>query len=110
MSFVICIVGIIGLMICIFYRIKVENTGKMFLKVIDAISDYNCFQIRNNCTPDNNFKCDYISYDCVANFDRILLNPFDWSYKNVVPSDVLKKIEPFMNEYEVEGTKNDMCD
>lgn len=100
MSFVICIVGIIGLMICIFYRIKVENTGKMFLKVIDAISDYNCFQIRNNCTPDNNFKCDHISYDCVANFDRILLNPFDWSYKNIVPSDVLKKIEPFMNEYE----------
>ena len=83
MSFVICIVGIIGLMICIFYRIKVENTGKMFLKVIDAISDY-------------------ISYDCVANFDRILLNPFDWSYKNIVPSDVLKKIEPFMNEYESE--------
>lgn len=83
MSFVICIVGIIGLMICIFYRIKVENTGKMFLKVIDAISDY-------------------ISYDCVANFDRILLNPFDWSYKNIVPSDVLKKIEPFMNEYEGE--------
>lgn len=52
MSFVICIVGIIGLIICIFYRIKVENTGKMFFKVIDAISDYNCFQIRNNCTPD----------------------------------------------------------
>lgn len=45
MSFVICIVGIIGLIICIFYRIKVENTCKMFLKVIDAISDYNCFQI-----------------------------------------------------------------
>lgn len=100
MSFVIYIVCIIGLMISIFYRIKVGNTGKMFLKVIDAISDYNCFQNRNNCTPDNNFKCDYISYDCVANFDRILLNPFDWSYKNIVPSDVLKKIEPFMNEYE----------
>lgn len=100
MPFVICIVGIIGLIICIFYRIKVEITGKMFFKVIDAISDYNCFQIRNNCTPDNNFKCDYISYDRVANFERILLNPFDWSYKNIVPPDVLKKIEPFMNEYE----------
>lgn len=100
MSFVIYIVCIIGLMISIFYRIKAENTGKMFFKVIDAISDYNRFQFRNNCTPDNNFKCDHISYDCVTNFDRILLNPFDWSYKNIVPSDALKKIEPFMNEYE----------
>lgn len=102
MSFVIYIVCIIGLMISIFYRIKVVNTGKMFFKVVDAISDYNRFQIRNNCTPDNIFKCDHISYDCVANFERILLNPFDWSYKNIVPSDVLKKIEPFMNEYESE--------
>lgn len=100
MSFVIYIVCIIVLMITIFYRIKAENTCKMFFKVLDAISDYNRFQIRNNCTPDNNFKCDHISYDCVANFDRILLNPFDWSYKNIVPSDVLKKIEPFMNDYE----------
>lgn len=105
MSFVIYIVCIIGLMISIFYRIKVVNTGKMFFKVVDAISDYNRFQIRNDCTPDNIFKCDHISYDCVANFERILLNPFDWSYKNIVPSDVLKKIEPFMNEYEEEGTK-----
>lgn len=102
MSFVIYIVCIIGLMISIFYRIKVVNTGKMFFKVVDAISDYNRFQIRNNCTPDNIFKCDHISYDCVANFERILLNPFDWSYKNIVPSDVLKKIEPFMNEQEGE--------
>lgn len=102
MSFVIYIVCIIGLMISIFYRIKVGNTGKMFFKVVDAISDYNRFQIRNNGTPDNNFKCDHISYDCVTDFYRILLNPFDWSYKNIVPSDVLKKIEPFMNEYESE--------
>lgn len=92
MSFVIYIVCIIGLMISIFYRIKVGNTGKMFLKVIDAISDYKCFQIRNYCTLDNVIKCDHIEYDCVANFD--------WSYKNIVPPDVLKKIEPFMNEYE----------
>lgn len=100
MRFTIPIICIIGLIICIFYRIKIENTGKMFFKVIDAISDYNCFQIRNNCIPDNNFKCDSINYDCVANFERILLNPFDWSYKNIVPPDILKKIEPFINGYE----------
>lgn len=97
---VVPIICIIALIISIFYRIKVENTGKMFFKVIHAISDYNCFQIRNNCTLDNIFKCDHIEYDCVASFDRILLNPFDWSYKNIVPPDILKKIEPFMNEYE----------
>lgn len=100
MQFVVPIICIIGLIISIFYRIKVENTGKMFFKVIDAIGDYNCFQIRNNCTPDNIFKYDPIEYDCIANFERILLNPFDWSYKNIVPPDILKKIEPFMNEYE----------
>lgn len=100
MQFVVLIICIIGLIISIFYKIKVENTGKMFFKVIDAIVDYNCFQIRNNCTPDNNFECDCIRYDCLASFDRILLNPFDWGHKNIVPPDVLKKIEPFMNECE----------
>lgn len=100
MQFVVPIICIIGLIISIFYRIKVENTGKMFFKVLDAIGDYNWYQIRNKCTLDNIIKCDHIEYDCVANFDRILLNPFDWSYKNIVPPNILKKIEPFMNEYE----------
>lgn len=100
MQFVVPIICIIGLIISIFYRIKVENTGKMFFKVLDAIGDYNWYQIRNKCTLDNIIKCDHIEYDCVANFYRILLNPFDWSYKNIVPPNILKKIEPFMNEYE----------
>lgn len=39
-----------------------------------------------------------ISYECIESYYKTLFNLFDWGYKNLVPRDVYKRIEPFIDK------------
>lgn len=92
-------------MILVFFIIcyivfKNQNTFNNHSRVIQAISKYNTEVIHSGV--ENWDKT--ISVKCIEDYDKTLFRLHDWSYKKIVPPDVLEKIEPYIKK---RGTKND---
>lgn len=88
------------LIFAIYIAIKNQNTFENHSKVIRAISIYNTEVIRSGV---QNWE-KTISVNCIENYEKTLFRLHDWSYKKIVPPDVLEKIEPYIKK---RGTKND---
>jgi len=71
---------------------KNNNTYKNHIILLNAIAEHN----RAAILEDQCDKC--ISYECIESYNKTLFNLFDWGYKNLVPRDVYKRIEPFIDE------------
>ena len=75
-------------------RIKNDLTKEIHLMLLHAIHVYNIDQLRNGS------NADLIDYDVLEDYDKTLWRLWDWGFKNIVPSDVLEKIEPFIGREE----------
>ena len=73
---------------------KNNRTSQTRSLIIKAIHDYNVCQILNDPLED------LIDYDVMEGYDKTLWRLWDWGYENIVPSDVLKEIEPFIGREE----------
>ena len=72
--------------------LKNNNTYKNRIILLNAIAKHNCAAMRED-------QCDkLIDYGCIESYYTTLFNLFDWGYKNLVPRDVYKRIEPFIDE------------
>lgn len=72
--------------------LKNNNTYKNHIILLNAIAEHNRVAI----LEDQCDKC--ISYECIESYYKTLFNLFDWGYKNLVPRDVYKRIEPFIDK------------
>ena len=71
---------------------KNKNTYKNHMILLNAIAKHNCAAMLDD-------QCDKrIDYGCIESYNKTLFNLFDWGYKNLVPRDVYKRIEPFIDE------------
>ena len=88
---------VIVLIIMLFYNIyiyvKNNNTFKQRMKIIKAIHTY--FQSKKDVEEMDVAEI-YYMYHSVEPYDDTLNRRFDWGYKNIVPSDVYEKIEPYI--------------
>lgn len=71
---------------------KNNNTYKNHIILLNAIAEHNYAAI----LEDRCDKC--ISYECIESYYKALFNLFDWGYKNLVPRDVYKRIDPFIDK------------
>lgn len=78
--------------ICLVVLLKNLITYKNLTIILDAIHCYNINMI------DLGNLDRIISYDVIKSYIEVLLNPFDWGYKNLVPKDVFALIEPFIEK------------
>lgn len=73
-------------------QFKNNNNYKNHMIILNAIVKHNCAAIQED-------RCDKcISYECIESYYKTLFNLFDWGYKNLVPRDVCKRIEPFIDK------------
>ena len=78
---------------CGFMLIKNNRTYKMRMLVNKALWDYNKKQIENERFED-------MICPVFETYAKTLWRLWDWGYKNIVPSDVLEKIEPYIGREE----------
>lgn len=83
-------VFILIVMVILFF--KNNNTYKNHIILLNAITEHNRAAMLED-------QCDKrISYECIESYYKTLFNLFDWGYKNLVPRDVYKRIEPFIDK------------
>lgn len=80
------------LIVMVILLFKNNNTYKNHIILLNAIAEHN----RAAILKDQYDK--RISYACIESYCKTLFNLFDWGYKNLVPRDVYKRIEPFIDE------------
>lgn len=85
-------INIFILIVMVVLLLKNNNTYKNHIILLNAIAEHN----RAAIMEDRYDKC--ISYGCIESYYTTLFNLFDWGYKNLVPRDVYKRIEPFIDE------------
>lgn len=85
-------INVFILIVMVILQFKNNNTYKNHIILLNAIAEHNCAVI----LEDRCDKC--ISYECIESYHKTLFNLFDWGYKNLVPRDVYKRIEPFIDE------------
>ena len=83
---------VIGLILCLIAWVKNEITYKNFMIIIDAIYQY-CSEI-----IDNGGTTDFGLYEKMKSYDAVFWRIFDWSYENILPSDEMEKIRPYINK------------
>lgn len=81
-------VFIVIFVVILYLAIKNENTSIQQDKIIGAIHNYNL----------DHTGVDFISYWCMEPYSKTLFRWHDWSYKNIVPPDVLTKITPYIKK------------
>ena len=85
-------INIFILIAMVILHFKNNNTYKNHMILLNAIAKHNyAAMLEDRCD-----KC--ISYGCIESYYTTLFNLFDWGYKNLVPRDVYKRIEPFIDE------------
>lgn len=91
--------AVIVMFICLAYDAymisKNENTFKQRMKIIKAIHAY--FQSKKDIEEMDVSEIDYM-YHSIESYYNTLNRRFDWGYKNIVPSDVYEKIEPYIKD------------
>lgn len=85
-------INVFILIVMVILHLKNNNTYKNHIILLNAIAEHNCAVILED-------QCDKrISYECIESYYKTLFNLFDWGYKNLVPRDVYKRIEPFIDK------------
>lgn len=85
-------ISVFILIAMIILLLKNNNTYKNHIILLNAIAEHNRVAILED-------QCDKrISYECIESYYKTLFNLFDWGYKNLVPRDVYKRIEPFIDK------------
>lgn len=85
-------ISIFILIVTVIVYFKNNNTYKNHMIILNAIAKYNWAAILED-------QCDKrIKYACIESYYKTLFNLFDWGYKNLVPRDVYKRIEPFIDK------------
>lgn len=85
-------INVFILIVMVILHFKNNNTYKNYMILLNAIAEHNCAVILED-------RCDKrISYECIESYYKTLFNLFDWGYKNLVPRDVYKRIEPFIDK------------
>lgn len=85
-------ISIFILIVTVIVYFKNNNTYKNHMIILNAIAKYNWAAILED-------QCDKrIEYACIESYYKTLFNLFDWGYKNLVPRDVYKRIEPFIDK------------
>ena len=59
----------------------------------DSILEYNLDSISKS-----DFENSLIDYSVIMGYCKALMNPLIYSYKQMVPKDILKKLEPYINK------------
>lgn len=85
-------INVFILIVMVILYFKNSNTYKNHIILLNAIAEHN----RAAILEDQRDKC--ISYECIESYYKTLFNLFDWGYKNLVPRDVYKRIEPFIDK------------
>lgn len=96
MSLVITSIGYIIIVFSIVMLVKNYNTYNNLMKVTEAIHSYNVHMLHEAKTLEELENIKSISYDCVKSYNSAYLNLRDWGYENLVPTDILEKIKPFI--------------
>lgn len=78
--------------LCLVALLKNLITYKNLTIILDAIYRYNINMI------DLGNLDRIISYNVIKSYIEVLLNPFEWGYKNIVPQDTYALIEPFIEK------------
>lgn len=77
---------------CLVALLKNLITFKNLTIILGAIYHYNINMI------DLGNLDRIISYNVIKSYIEVLLNPFEWGYKNIVPQDTYALIEPFIEK------------
>lgn len=85
-------ISIFILIVTVIVYLKNNNTYKNHMIILNAIAKYNYAAMLEDLWGDR------IEYSCVKSYYSSLFNIFDWGYKNLVPRDVYKRIEPFIDK------------
>lgn len=85
-------INVFILIVMVILLFKNNNTYKNHIILLNAIAEHN----RAAILEDQRDK--RISYECIESYCKTLFNLFDWGYKNLVPRDVYKRIEPFIDK------------
>lgn len=83
---------IIGLILCSIAFAKNKITYKNYQIIIDAIYQYYDEIIDNGGRPD------FSLYEKMESYDATFWRIFDWSYENILPSDEMEKLRPYINK------------
>ena len=86
------IVGIFGLVYCLFMFVRVFVVYKNRAKIIEAIYEYNEDRVSHN-----DYK-NFISYDCMEKFEETERRLWDFGYKRIVSEDVFRKICGYLKQ------------
>ena len=89
------IICIIAMVIMLF---KNTNVYRNQVLIIHAIAEYNNHLILNAKTLEELTSISLIPYSCMKSYSKTMWNFADWGYKNIVPSDIFEKIEPFIKK------------
>ena len=85
-------INVFILIAMVILHFKNNNTYKNHIILLNAIAEHNRAAMLED-------RCDkWISYECIESYYKTLFNLFDWGYKNLVPRDVYKRIEPFIDK------------
>lgn len=85
-------ISIFILIVTIIVYFKNNNTYKNQSIILNAIAKHNCTAMLEDRWSER------IGYGCIKSYNRSFFNLFDWGYKNLVPRDVYKRIEPFIDK------------
>ena len=77
---------------CLVVLLKNLIAYKNLTIILDAIYRYNINMI------DLGNLDRIISYNVIKSYIEVLLNPFEWGYKNIVPQDTYALIDPFIEK------------
>lgn len=85
-------ISIFILIAMVILLLKNNNTYKNHIILLNAIAEHNSAAMLEDQYDKR------ISYECIESYYKTLFNLFDWGYKNLVPRDVYKRIEPFIDK------------
>ena len=87
---IITIICVFALVCCLFMLVRIEIVYKNRAKIINAIYKYNEDRISHN-----DYK-NFISYDCLEDFEETTRRLWDFGYKRIVSEDVFRKIYGYL--------------
>lgn len=87
---------LIGIICCLIGLKKSDVTCKNSCLILEAILLHNLDVICQK--KESEWEANVIDYDCVKPFNEVFFNIFDWGYKHIVPPDVYRKIEPYIEQ------------
>lgn len=97
---ILLIISVLFVFVGVIMLIKDSVTYRNYEIIMDAIFDYSMDAIdkaAKNGTIFDGVKYE-VNYDDMRDYNTTLFRIFDWGYKNILPSDKFKIVEPYIHK------------